>query len=125
MIERFLRGHPELCKCNISNLFERFLEASDGTLLCVYNRRRDTYEIHSLKSFAYDGDSLNVVLDEDTLHGWSIINYRSTDLKKFAASIASERQLTEHIFEYNEGKGLNLLTDRALKTVERTIGRDL
>lgn len=125
MIENFLRAFPYLKPVNIYNLFERFLEASKGTMLLLYNTTRDLYELHSIKSFQLNGESLQAVIEEDMLSGWLINDYKANDINKFGLEIQSERELTNKSFENSEDKGLELLTTKALKTIETMVGREI
>lgn len=125
MIANFLRSFPYLKPVNIYNLYDRLLKASNNSLLLLYNMKRDLYELHSIKSFQLNGESLQAVLEEDMLSGWLVSDYRANDINKFGLEIESERQLTNESFEKVEGKGLELLTTRALKTIEAMVGREI
>lgn len=123
MIASFLRSFPYLKPVHINNLFERLL--ANGSLLLVYNMVRDTYEIHSIKSFQLNGESLQAVIEEDMLSGWLVTDCLANNINKFGLEIESERQLVNETFERSEGKGLELLTTRALKTIETMVGREI
>lgn len=123
MIASFLRSFPYLKPVNINNLFKRLL--SQSSLLLVYNMIRDTYEIHSIKSFQLNGESLQAVIEEDMLSGWLVTDCLANNINKFGLEIESERQLVNETFEKSEGKGLELLTTRALKTIETMVGREI
>ena len=125
MLEKFLRAFPYLKPVHINNLYKRLLEASNGSLLLLYNKSRDTYELHSLKSFMYDGESINAVVPEDVLNGWLVTDYRANDIKKFATEVESERSYTNSLLENYDNKGFEMLQKRTLTTVEKMIGRDL
>ncbi|MCR5742059.1 MAG: hypothetical protein K6G38_06345 [Gammaproteobacteria bacterium] len=87
--------------------------------------KRDLYELHSIKSFQLNGESLQAVIEDDMLSGWLVSDYRANDINKFGLEIESERQLTNESFEKVDGKGLELLTTRALKTIEAMVGREI
>lgn len=125
MIANFLRSFPYLKPVNIYNLYDRLLEASNNSLLLLYNMKRDLYELHSIKSFQLNGESLQAVIEDDMLSGWLVSDYRANDINKFGLEIESERQLTNESFEKVDGKGLELLTTRALKTIEAMVGREI
>lgn len=125
MIERFLRAFPYLKPVNINNLYYRFLMESDGTLLLLYNKTRDTYELHSLRSFAYDGESINAVVPDEVLNGWLIKDYKANNVRKYATEIEADRTYTNSLLDNYENKGFELLQKRALTTVEKMIGREL
>ena len=125
MIERFLRAFPYLKPVNINNMFNRFLDVSTGSMLFLYNKTRDTYELHSLKSFAFNGESINAVIPEDVIHGWLVNDYKANNVTKFANEIESDRVYTNSLFDNYENKGFELLQQKALTTVEKMIGRDL
>lgn len=125
MLERFLRAFPYLKPVNINNLYNRLFEASRGSLLLLYNKYRNTYELHSLKSFMYDGESINAVVPEDVLNGWLVTDFKANNVKKFAMEIEADRTYTNSLLENYDNKGLELLQERALTTVEKMIGRDL
>lgn len=125
MIERFLRSFPYLKPVRMSNLYDRLLKVSDGTLLCLYNKTRDTYELHSLKSFSLNGESLNAVLEDDMLHGWLVLDYLANNLNKFGIEVESDRILTNETLENYSDRGLELLSAKALKTVEQMVGREI
>ena len=125
MIERFLKAFPYLKPVNINNLYNRFLQESNGTLMLLYNKTRDTYELHSLKSFAYDGESINAVVPDEVLNGWLIKDFRANDVKKYATEIEADRIYNNSLLDNYENKGFELLQKKALTTVEKMIGRDL
>ena len=125
MIEHFLRAFPYLKPVHIHNLYDRLLKASGGSLLLLFNTRRDLYELHSLKSFKYTGESLQSVIEDDMLSGWLVKDYLANNLIKFGTEVQSDRQLTNESFEKVDGKGLELLTTRALKTIEAMVGREI
>lgn len=125
MIERFLRAFPYLKPVRINNLFKRFLHASNGTMLLLYNTTRDTYELHSIRSFKYDGESINAVVPEEVLNGWLVNDYRANDIRKFAQEVEAERTYNNALLDNYENHGFELLQKKALTTVEKMIGRDL
>lgn len=125
MIEKFLRAFPYLKPVNINNLYTRLLKASNNSLLLLYNKSRDTYELHSLLSFAYDGDSLNAVIPEDMLNGWLVKDYKANNVKRYSMEIEAERDYNNTVLDNYSNKGFELLQQRALRTVEKMIGRDL
>lgn len=125
MVERFLKAFPYLKPVNINNLYSRFLKESGGTLMLLYNTTRDTYELHSLRSFAYNGESINAVVPEDVLNGWLIHDYRANNIRKYAMEVEADRLYTNSLMDNYENKGFDLLQKRALTTVEKMIGRDL
>jgi hypothetical protein len=93
--------------------------------MLLYNKTRDTYELHSLKSFAYDGESINAVVPDEVLNGWLIKDFRANDVKKYAAEIEADRIYNNSLLDNYENKGFELLQKKALTTVEKMIGRDL
>ena len=121
----FLKANPHLKPVHNYNLYERFQKLSHGTLYFVYNTARDTYELHSTKSFMYDGESINAVIEEDMLNGWLVTDYKANDVTKFGLEISSERELHNKFLEDQDGKGLELLTTRTLKTIETMVGREI
>jgi len=124
-MESFLRTHPYLKPVNICNLFNRVLNASKNSLLLLYNTTRDTYELHSIKSFMYNGESLNAVIEDDMLNGWLITDILANDIKKFGSEIADEREINNKIIEDNDQRGFDLLTTRTLRTIETMVGREI
>lgn len=125
MVEEFLRNHQHLKPVNLYNLYDRFLKSSNGVMLLLFNVFKDQYELHSIKSYRLNGESLNAVLEEDMLNGWIINDYLANNNTKFVQEVASDRELTNSYIESNEDKGLELLTTRALKTVETMVGREI
>lgn len=125
MIDKFLRAFPYLKPVRINNLFKRFLKESDGNMLMLYNTSRDTYELHSLRSFMYTGESINAVVPEETLNGWLVNDYRANDIRKFALEVEADRTYTNDLLDNYENKGFELLQKKALTTIEKMIGRDL
>ena len=125
MVQEFLRNNPNLKPVNLYNLYDRFLEKSNNNLLLLFNIHKDQYELHSINSWRLNGESLNVVLEEDMLNGWVLIDYLANDMRKFGMEIASDRELSNTLIESTEDRGLELLTSRALKTVETMVGREI
>lgn len=121
----FLRNNPHLKPVHICNLFERLQKISNNTLFIVYNTKRDTYELHSTKSFMYDCESLNAVLEEDMLNGWIVNDFRANDINKFGKEVSDEREINNKILEDQDDKGLQLLATRTLKTIETMVGREI
>lgn len=124
-MEEFLRAFPYLKPCHMYNLFDRFLEVSHGTMLFLYNNARDTYELHSIKSFSFNGESLQATLDDDTISGWLVNDFQANNNEKFKLELESERNANNDILDKYSDRGLELLTTRALKTVEKIIGREI
>ena len=122
---QFLKNFPYLKPVHINNLFRRFQLLTHGNILIVYNNARDEYEMHSLKAFKLNGESLVVVLEEDMLNGWLVNDYLANNIEKFGLEIQSERSLTNEILDKYENKGLDLLTNRTLKTIETIEGREI
>ena len=125
MLEKFLRAFPYLKPVRINNLFERFLKESNGSMLMLYNKSRDTYELHSLKSFMYTGESINAVVPDEVLNGWLVNDYRANDIRKFSLEVEADRTYTNALLDNYENRGFELLQKKALTTVEKMIGRDL
>lgn len=125
MIEEFLRWHPYLKPVNRYNLFDRFLSASNGTMLFLYNNTRDLYELHSIKSFQLNRESLQAVIDEDNISGWLLTDYLANNNTKFSLEVSSERARDNETLELYQDKGLELLTTKALKTIENMVGREI
>ena len=125
MVEKFQRAFPYLKPCNINGLYERFLKESNGTMLAMYNKSKDQYELHSLLSFKYNGESLQAVIPEDALNGWIIVDFRANDIKKFSLEVEAEREYTNSLMDNYSDRGFELLNKKALTTVEKMIGRDL
>lgn len=125
MVAQFLRNNPHLKPVHIYNLYDRFLEASDNSMLFLFNIKRDTYELHSIKSFRLNQESLNVVVEEDMLNAWVLNDYLANNNNKFVTEVSSDRDLSNSFMELNEDKGLELLTTRALKTIETMVGREI
>lgn len=125
MVQEFLRSNPNLKPVNLYNLYDRFLEKTNNNLLLLFNIHKDQYELHSINSWRLNSESLNVVLEEDMLNGWVLIDYLANDMRKFGMEIASDRELSNALIESTEDRGLELLTSRALKTVETMVGREI
>ena len=124
-MDTFLRTHPYLKPVNICNLFKRLLAVSNNTLMLLYNTTRDTYEVHSLKSFGYNDESLNAVIEEDMLNGWLVTDVLANDVKKFGLELEGEREMYNKTFDEYDNKGFDLLTTRTLKTIETMVGREI
>ena len=125
MIKNFLITHPHLKPVNIFNLYERLLKASNNTMLLLFNIYRDQYELHSISSFELNGESLNAVLEEDMLNGWLVHDYLANNIKKFGIEVESERALTNDLIDSTQDRGLELLTNRTLRTLETIVGREI
>lgn len=125
MVQEFLRNHPHLRPVNLYNLYDRFLEKSDNNMLLLFNIYKDQYELHSIRSWKLNGESLNVVLEEDMLNGWVLHDYLANDIRKFGLEVASDRELSNTLIESTGDRGLELLTTRALKTIETMVGREI
>lgn len=125
MIEEFLRANPYLKPVNLYNLFDRFLECSNNTMLFVFNVFKKQYELHSIKSWKFTGESLNAVIEDELINGWILIDYLANNVTKFGQEVSSERDMTNAYIESGDSKGLELLTSRALKTIETMVGREI
>ena len=125
MVDNFLRAFPYLKPVHINDLYNRFLKESNGILLMLYNKSRDTYELHSLRSFKYTGESINAVVPDEVLNGWLIKDYRANDIKKFGMEVEADRIYTNTLLDNYENRGFELLQKKALTPIEKMIGRDL
>jgi hypothetical protein len=93
--------------------------------MLLFNIYKDQYELHSIRSWRLNGESLNVVLEEDMLNGWVLNDYLANNIQKFGLEVASDRELSNTLIESAGDRGLELLTTRALKTVETMVGREI
>lgn len=125
MVQEFLRNHTFLKPVHTYNLYERFLEATDNNILILFNIYKDQFEMHSLRSWRLNGESLNVVFEEDMLNGWLLNDYLANNNIKFGLEVAGDRELSNTMLESTENRGLELLTTRALKTIETMVGREI
>jgi hypothetical protein len=81
--------------------------------------------MHSIRSWKLNGESLNVVLEEDMINGWLLNDYLANNIQKFGLEVAGDRELSNTLMESTSDKGLELLTTRALKTIETMVGREI
>lgn len=125
MIQEFLRNNTHLKPVHLYNLYNRFLEATDSNILIVFNIYKDRYEMHSIKSWLLNGESINIVIEEDMLNGWLLHDYLANNIQKFGMEVASDRELSNALIASTEDRGLELLTTRALKTIETMVGREI
>jgi hypothetical protein len=94
-------------------------------MLFLYNNTRDLYELHSIKSFQLNRESLRAVIDEDNISGCLLTDYLANNNAKFSLEISSERARDNETLELYQDKGLELLTTKALKTIENMVGREI
>lgn len=125
MVQEFLRIHPHLKPVHLYNLYDRFLKKSKNNMMLLFNIHKDQYELHSINSWRLNGESLNVVLEEDMLNGWVLNDYLANNIQKFGLEVASDRELSNTLIESTGDRGLELLTTRALKTIETMVGREI
>lgn len=125
MVQEFLRSNPHLKPVRLYNLYDRFLEQSEYKMLLLFNIHKDQYELHSLNSWRLNGESLNVVLEDDMLNGWILHDYLANNINKFGIEIAGDREISNAYADSADGKGLELLTTRTLKTIETMVGREI
>lgn len=125
MVQEFLRSNPHLKPVNLYNLYDRFLKKSKNNMMLLFNIHKDQYELHSINSWRLNGESLNVVLEEDMLNGWVLNDYLANNIQKFSLEVASDRELSNTLIESAGDRGLELLTTRALKTIETMVGREI
>lgn len=125
MVQEFLRNNQHLKPVNIYNLYNRFLKISKNNMMLLFNIYKDQYELHSINSWRLNGESLNVVLEEDMINGWVLNDYLANNIKKFGLEVASDRELSNTLIDSSGDKGLELLTTRALKTIETMVGREI
>ncbi len=125
MVEEFLRVNPHLKPVRLYNLFERFLNQSNNNILILFNIYKDRYEMHSLRSWRLSDDSFNAIIDDEFMNGWVLHDYLANNLQKFGAEVASDREITNSLIDSTSDRGLELLTMKALKTVETMVGREI
>ena len=125
MVQEFLRINPHLKPVNLYNLYDRFLKKSKNNMMLLFNIYKDQYELHSINSWRLNGESLNIVLEEDMLNGWVLNDYLANNIQKFGLEVASDRELSNTLIESTGDRGLELLTTRALKTIETMVGREI
>lgn len=125
MVQEFLRSNPHLKPVNLYNLYDRFLKKSKNNMMLLFNIHKDQYELHSINSWRLNGESLNIVLEEDMLNGWVLNDYLANNIQKFGLEVSSDRELSNTLIESAGDRGLELLTTRALKTIETMVGREI
>ncbi len=117
-----LRTKPYLKKCNINNICNRFLKATNGNAFVVFNNIQQNYEIHTIEAYHLSGDSYNTTIQLEDLTQNTIFECLSQDFANNLAEILSEREKHERFVEsWNEKKRPREL-DQQMKTIERVLG---
>jgi hypothetical protein len=116
-----LRYNRELRLCNIQNISTRLLAATNGNMFIAFNVLHQVYEVHTVRSFQYNGVSLNATLDDDMVGAWIYKDIRSYN----AAEMEDARKLITHLREKNEEWLFKFNTENGLRSVERNLGRKL
>lgn len=117
-----VRLQPWLRYYNVYNISDRLLEATSGDLFVCYNTIRDTYEVHSTRSFQVYASSVEFVIDKSLLNGWLVTDYKARNLKKFMTEEVSRREYTSYLYDKQDERNFNML-GQTLKKIEKTLGR--
>lgn len=124
MIEKILRVNPVLRYYNHNKMSDRLRAATDNNMFLAFNGFTKKYELHSVKSFKYNGESLQAVFEDDRmLNEFLIRDVRANDLEKFGQEIRSNREYLDGVHDKHEEKISSLTGVRLKKYLEGTLGR--
>ena len=118
--KQVLRYQPWLRLVNKHNISDRLLSLTNGDIFIAFNTRKDTYELHSVKSFRLSAGSSNANLEPEFVNGFIVTDFKANNLRKFAIDLESQRQRSDYLYKKAEEKRASL--NDMLKIVERTIG---
>lgn len=117
-----LRTKPYLKKCNINNICDRFLRATNGNAFVVFNNIQQAYEIHTIEAYHLSGDSYNVSIPLDSLNNTLIVECIIQDFSKNMDEIMSEAEKAERFKNHWEETRREKVLDQQMKIIGRVMG---
>lgn len=119
-----MRYHNYLKLYNTNNISDRLLKATKGDKFLAYNGFKDTFELHSLRAFKKNRESLTATFfDKRHLNDWLIRDLRANDHRRFLDEIMDERQYLEYVHDKNDEEKAASFTEESMNTVRHFLGR--
>jgi hypothetical protein len=116
-----LKYQPNLIYYNKNGISDRLKKLN---MFIAYNGFTNRYEIHYVKSFKYDGNSLqDSMIDDELLNQFLVRSIRENDHERFVRELEGERRRLENQVELHEERLMNANTDSIIQGIQRTLGR--
>jgi len=116
-----LKYQPNLIYYNKNGISDRLKKLN---MFIAYNGFTDRYEIHYVKSFKYDGNSLqDSLLTDEYLNQFLIRSIRENDHERFVRELEGERRRLESQVESQEKLLQEANTSAIIQGIQRTLGR--
>jgi hypothetical protein len=116
-----LKYQPNLIYYNKNGISDRLKKLN---MFIAYNGFTNRYEIHYVKSFKYDGNSLqDSMIDDELLNQFLVRSIRENDHERFVRELEGERRRLESQVELHEERLMNANTDSIIQGIQRTLGR--
>lgn len=120
-MNNILRYHPHLVYYNKNGISDRLKKLN---MFIAYNGFTNRYEIHYVKSFKYDGNSLQDSMETDEyLSQFLIRSIRENDHERFVRELEGERRRLEDQVERHNEFVQQSNTDAIIQGIQRTLGR--
>jgi hypothetical protein len=120
-VKEILKHQPNLVYYNKNNISGRLAKLG---MLVAFNGFTNRYEIHSLKSFEYDGNSIQDSVETDELlNQYLIRDIKGNNHERFMRELEGERRRLERQVELYEERTQQANTEGLVQGVERLLGR--
>lgn len=121
MIEKILKYNPNLIYYNKNNISDRLKKFN---MFVAYNGFTNRYEIHYVKSFKYDNNSLQDSTETDEILNQHLIrDIQGNNYERYVLELEGERRRLEHLHETHRENMSAVHTDAIIQGIERTLGR--
>ena len=121
--KQVLRYQPWLKLINRGDISKRLLRLTKGDIFIAYNTTKNTYEVHSVKSFRINESSIQVAIEPEMVNGFIVNDYKANNLQQNSLRLEDDREKLSRIYARHEEERFNL--EDLLKTIERTLGTKL
>jgi len=120
-VKEILKHYPNLVYYNKNNISGRLAKLG---MFVAFNGFTNRYEIHSLKSFKYDTNSLqDSTYTDELLNQYLIRDIKGNNHEKFMRELEGERRRLERQLEMYEERTQQANTDGLIRGIERLLGR--
>lgn len=121
--KQVLRYQPWLKLINRGDISKRLLRLTKGDIFIAYNTTKDTYEVHSVKSFRINESSIQVAIDSNMVNGFLVNDFKANNLRQHGLELEDQRDKATRLYERHEEDRFK--TEDILKAIERTMGTKL
>ena len=123
-MEKILRANKYLRVYNKNDITNRLLEATDGDMFLCYNNFKKSYELHSMRSFRKNRESLQASFQDGAhINQWLVRDVQANGTRRFLKEVEGEREYLQQLHEVKEEQTFNTMLDSNIKNVQAFLGR--